>query len=68
MHLNYSFLVRFLFWAACSFYLWRSALAPVNTEPRGKLDRALRVVGAIITSWLAVVAIGRGLGLFRYFF
>jgi hypothetical protein len=68
MHANYAFLFRFLIWGGCSFYLWRSALLPRNAEPRGRLDRVLRFVGAIITSWLAVVAIGRGLGFFHYLF
>ena len=28
---------------------------------------SLRFIGAVITSWLASVALGRGLGLFHYF-
>jgi hypothetical protein len=68
MHLNYAYLLRFLLWSACSLYLWRSALVPKNGEPRGRFDRAIRFIGAVITSWLAVVALGRGLGLFHYLF
>jgi hypothetical protein len=68
MQLNYGYLVRFLLWSACSLYLWRSALLPRNGEPRGTFDRALRFIGAVITSWLAIVALGRGFGLFHYLF
>jgi len=68
MHLNYPFLFRFLLWSTCSFYLWRSALLPRNREPRGRFDRSLRFIGAIITSWLAIVAMRRGIGLFHYLF
>ena len=67
MALNYPFLFRFLLWSACSFYLWRTSLFPGNEERRGKLDRFIRFFGAI-TTWLAVVAFGRGFGLFRYVF
>jgi hypothetical protein len=64
MPLNYPFLLRSVIWSGCSIYLWRSALA----ERRSKADRVLRVIGALITLWLAVVAIGRGFGLFHYLF
>lgn len=66
MRLDYLFLVRFLAWGVCSFYLWRSALVPKDAQPKGKFDRSLRLLGAVITAWLALVAMGRGLGLFRY--
>jgi hypothetical protein len=66
MNPQYSFIVRFLVWSACSLYLWRTALVPKNEEPRGKFDRSLRFLGAMITSWLAIVAIGRSFGFFRY--
>jgi len=68
MLLNYPFLLRSVFWSGCSIYLWRSALFPNSGRPLGKTDRVLRVVGALITLWLAVVAIGRGFGLFQYLF
>jgi hypothetical protein len=68
MHLDYVYLARFLLWGAFSFYLWRSFLIPRNSEPRSKLDRSLRFVGAIITSWLAIVALGRGSVCFNYLF
>ena len=67
MPLNYPFLLRSVFWSGCSIYLWRSALFPNYGgpgRPLGKTDRVLRVVGALITLWLAVVAIVRGCGLF----
>src|SRR5437588_5777009 len=50
-------LVAILVLGGCSIYLWRSALVPKDREPRGKLDRSLRFIGAIITSWLAIVAL-----------
>ena len=68
MHLDYSFFPRFLLWSACSVYLWRRALAPRNREPRGRFERSLGLIGALLTSWLAFVALGRGLGLFQYLF
>lgn len=64
MPLNYPFLLRSVVWSGCSVYLWRSALA----GSRSKTDRVLRVIGALITLWLAVVAIGRGFGYFQYLF
>ena len=64
MPLNYPFLLRSVIWSGCSVYLWWSALA----ERRSKTDRVLRVIGALISLWLAVVAIGRGFGFFQYLF
>ena len=64
MPLNYPFVLRSVIWSGCSVYLWRSVLA----ERRSKTDRVLRVIGALITLWLAVVAIGRGFGFFQYLF
>lgn len=68
MPLNYPFLLRSVFWSGSSIYLWRTALFPRYGRPLGKADRVLRVVGALITLWLAVLAIGRGFGLFQYLF
>lgn len=64
MPLNYPFLLRSVIWIGCSVYLWRSVLA----GSRSQTDKVLRVIGALITLWLAVVAIGRGFGLFHYLF
>jgi hypothetical protein len=66
MNPQYSFIVRFLVWSACSFYLWRTALVPRNAEQRQSFNRSLRFLGALITLWLAIVALGRSFGLFRY--
>ena len=60
MPLNYLFLLRSVISNGCSIYLWRSVLV----ERRSKTDRVLRVIGALITLWLAVVAIGRGIEAF----
>jgi hypothetical protein len=37
-------------------------------EPRRRFDRSLCFIGAVITAWLAIVALGRGFGLFHYLF
>lgn len=68
MAVNYPFLFRSLIWSSCCIYLWRTALIRRDGERRGRTDTALRFVGALIALWLAVVAVGRGFGLFNYLF
>lgn len=68
MTVNYPFLFRSVIWSGCSIYLWRTALSRKDGERRGRTDTALRFLGTLITLWLAVVAIGRGFGLFNYLF
>jgi hypothetical protein len=63
MNLNHTFLLRFLVWSARTFYLFRTALVPRNSVQLSKFDRSLRFLGAIVTSWLGVIALGRTLGL-----
>jgi hypothetical protein len=38
------------FFGSGAVYLWRSGFSPKNDEPRGRLDRALRVFGAVMLS------------------
>jgi hypothetical protein len=48
--------------------MWRSALVPKMGSPYGRFDRALLFIGAVIAAWLAIVALGRGFGLFHHLF
>jgi hypothetical protein len=52
--------------AAAALYLWRSAFFPKGAEPRGKVDRGLRIFGAILLSAVVMYSIGIGLGLYGW--
>jgi len=66
MKAQYSLIFRFVLWGAFSVYLWRTALAPRSSDPRGTFDRFIRALGGVITLWLALVALGRYWGLLSY--
>ena len=55
--------LRLLLFAWVAAYLWRSALYPKPGEPKGLLDRALRIFGAVLISALVIYFLGYGLGL-----
>lgn len=56
--------VRLLLFASGAAYLWRSGLSPKEGEPKGRLDRGLRVFGAVLLSAVVIYFIGFGLGLY----
>jgi len=58
---------RLLFFGAGAAYLWRSALWPKKDEPQGKIDRSIRVMGAIILSGVTIYFVGYGLGLYNLY-
>jgi hypothetical protein len=66
MSLHFAFLVRSAFWCTCSVYLAHSLLPSIDGRKMSKLDRFLRFAGVMITGWLGVVALGRGLGFLHY--
>jgi len=45
-------------------YLWRSGLSPKNGEPKSRLDRGLRVFGAVLLSADVIYFVGFGLGMY----
>jgi hypothetical protein len=49
------------------FGLWRSALSPRGDDPRGLLDRSIRLIGAYGITLLILYAIGVSLGIFKGF-
>lgn len=53
-----------LLWAAFCFKLWRSGIKPRPNEPQGKIDRSIRIVGAVLMSVMTIYYIGYGLGLY----
>jgi hypothetical protein len=40
--------LRLLIVATAAFFLWRSAFSPRGDDPRGLLDRAVRLCGALL--------------------
>ena len=56
--------LRLLLFAFGAAYLWRSALSPRNGEPKGRLDRGLRIFGAVLLSAVVIYFVGFGLGLY----
>lgn len=52
------------FFALGASYLWRSGLAPRDDEPKGKLDRSIRIVGAILITAMLLFYAGYKLGLY----
>ena len=55
---------RLMVFASGAVYLWRSALFPRNGEPKGRLDRGLRIFGALLLSAVVIYFVGFGLGLY----
>ena len=55
---------RLLLFASGAAYLWRSALSPRKGEPKGRLDRGLRIFGAVMLSAIVIYFVGFGLGLY----
>jgi hypothetical protein len=55
---------RLLLFASGAVYLWRSGLLPKNGEPKGRLDRGLRIFGAVLLSAVVIYFVGFGLGLY----
>jgi hypothetical protein len=43
--------------------LWRSAFSPKGDEPRGLLDRSLRLIGAYFLTIAVLYGIGTSLGI-----
>ncbi|MGA8867609.1 MAG: hypothetical protein WB510_11605, partial [Candidatus Sulfotelmatobacter sp.] len=41
-------------------YLWRSGLFPKKGEPKRRLDRSLRIVGAVLLSAVVIYLLGLG--------
>ena len=56
---------RLLLFASGAVYLWRSALFPRSGEPKSRLDRGLRILGAVSLSAVGIYFVGFGLGLYR---
>jgi hypothetical protein len=56
--------LRLLFFAFGAAYLWRSGLFPKKSEPQGKFDRSVRIVGAILPSSITIYFLGYGLGFY----
>jgi len=53
---------RLLLFAFAAAYLWRSGLSPKKGEPKGRLDRGIRLFGAILLSAVVIYFVGFGLG------
>jgi len=54
---------RLFLFASGAAYLWRSGLSPRKDESRSKLDRGLRIFGAVLLSAVVIYFVGLGLGL-----
>jgi hypothetical protein len=55
---------RLLLFASGAAYLWRSGLFPKNGEPKSRLDRGLRIFGALLLSAVVIYFVGFGLGMY----
>jgi hypothetical protein len=53
-----------LLFASGAAYLWRSGLSPKNGEPKSRLDRGLRIFGAVLLSAVVIYFVGFGLGMY----
>lgn len=47
---------------AVALYLWRSSILPGGREPRGRVDRTIRLLGAVLLTLVFVYFLGFGLG------
>jgi hypothetical protein len=56
---------RLFLFAMGAVYLWHSALSPKGNELRGRSDRALRLLGAVLLSAVVIYFVSFGLGLYR---
>jgi hypothetical protein len=54
---------RLLLFASGAAYLWRSGLSHKNGEPKSRLDRGLRIFGAVLLSVVVIYFVGFGLGM-----
>ena len=57
--------LRLVIIAAAAFYLWRSVLSPRGNDPRGLLDRGVRLFGAVLLSYGVIYFSDFGFGLYR---
>ncbi len=55
---------RLLLYASGAAYLWRSGLSPRQGEPKSRLDRGLRIFGAVLLSAVVIYLVGFGLGFY----
>jgi hypothetical protein len=55
---------RLIFFASGEAYLWRSGLSPRKGESKSRLDRGLRIFGAVLLSAVVIYFVGFGLGLY----
>jgi hypothetical protein len=55
---------RLLLFVSGAAYLWRSGLSPKSGEPKSRLDRGLRIFGAVLLSAVVIYFVGFGLGMY----
>src|ERR1700728_1974749 len=55
---------RLLLFAFGAAYLWRSGLSPRKGEPKTRLDRGLRIFGALLLSAVVIYFLGVGFGFY----
>jgi hypothetical protein len=55
---------RLLVFASGAAYLWQSGLSPKIGEPKSRLDRGLRIFGAVLLSAVVIYFVGFGLGMY----
>ena len=55
---------RLLLFASGAAHLWRSGLSPKNGQPKSRLDRGLRIFGAVLLSAVVVYFVGFGLEMY----
>jgi hypothetical protein len=60
---NFAGWLKLLGFGAAAFYLWRRSISPGAGEPKGRIDREIRFVGAILFTLIFVYFLGFGLGL-----
>ena len=57
--------IRLAVCVAGAAYLWRSGLRPHSDEPQGKVDRLIRIVGALLMTSIPLIYIAYRMGLLR---